>query len=73
MGYKRKYRELSDEARRKISKANKGKPKSEAHRRRISQAMKDYWARIPSRKDNSTSCQGEGGYINDADNGQGQC
>lgn len=71
MGYKRKYRELSDEARRKISQANKGKPKSEAHRRRISQAMKDYWSRVPSR--DIHYYQGEDGYKNNADIRNGQC
>lgn len=71
--YKRQFRELSDETRQKISMANKNRPKSETHKQHISQAMKDYWSRIPSRNTETVTCQGEGGYKNDADNEHGQC
>ena len=47
--YKRQYRELSDETKEKISAANRNRPKSEMHRQHISQAMKDYWAKVPHR------------------------
>lgn len=47
--YKRKWRELSDEHREKISQANTGHPKSAVHRQHISQAMKEYWRDVPHR------------------------
>lgn len=49
MEYKRKYRELSDETKEKIAAANRNRPKSQTHRQRISQAMKDYWRQVPHR------------------------
>lgn len=47
--YKRKWRELSDEHREKISQANTGHPKSAVHRQHISKAMKEYWRDVPHR------------------------
>ena len=47
--YKRKWRELSDEHKEKISRACSNKPKSAEHRQHISQAMKDYWRGVPHR------------------------
>jgi len=49
--FKRQYRELSDEHREKISQATANKPKSAEHRLHISQAMKDYWQKVPHRPD----------------------
>ena len=59
--YRRQYRELGDETKAKIAQANRNRPKSEAHRQRISQAMKDYWAKVPHRPAGSgvTIYQGE--------------
>ena len=59
--YKRQYRELSDETKEKISAANRNRPKSEMHRQHISQAMKDYWAKVPHRPSSGdvTTYQGE--------------
>ena len=59
--YKRQHRELSDETKAKIAQANRNRPKSESHRRRISQSMKDYWASVPHRPAGSgvTTYQGE--------------
>ena len=51
---KRQYRELSDATKQKISKATTRKPKSESHKEHISQAMKRYWAGIPSKYQHST-------------------
>ena len=45
--YKRQWRELSDEHKKKISQATANKPKSYTHRLHISQAMKDYWREVP--------------------------
>lgn len=47
--YKRHYREVSDETKAKISASNRNRPKSEYHKARISQAMKDYWKGVPNR------------------------
>ncbi len=47
--YKRQWRELDDATRERISRNNQGKPKSEQHKQRISQAMKDYWRGVPNR------------------------
>ena len=47
--YKRQYRELSDETKKRISASSKGKSKSETHKQHISQALKDYWRNVPSK------------------------
>ena len=49
MEYKRKYRELDDETKQKISNSNKGKSKSAMHRQHLSQALQNYWKSVPSR------------------------
>lgn len=49
--HKRKWRELSDETKVKISQASKNKPKSFEHRQHISQAMIDYWRTVPNKPD----------------------
>lgn len=49
--YKRQWRELTDDHKEKISQANTGKHKSDLHKWRISQAMKDYWREVPHRPD----------------------
>lgn len=50
----RQFRELNDAVKRKISAATKGKPKSEEHKRHISQSMKDYWQSVPSKSEHTT-------------------
>lgn len=50
--YKRKYRELDDDTKQKISQSSKGKPKSYSHRQHLSQALQDYWKTVPSRGNN---------------------
>ena len=47
--YKRKYRELDDSVKQKISKSSKGKAKSPEHRRRISIALRRYWDGVLSK------------------------
>ena len=47
--HKRQYRELDDETKQKISASQRGKMKSESHRRHISQAMEKYWQTVPHR------------------------
>ena len=45
---KRTSRKLSEETRKKISMALKGKPKSESHRKALAAALVHYWATIPA-------------------------
>ncbi len=47
--YKRQWRELDDVTRERISRSTQGKPKSELHKQRIRQAMKDYWQQVQHR------------------------
>lgn len=49
---KRKYRELSDETKAKISMAMKGKSKSFTHKTNISNGLKDYWKTVPNKPTN---------------------
>ena len=53
-GYKRQYRQLSDETKNKISNSNRNKPKTEIQKQRIRQAMIQYWKTVPN-KPNSLS------------------
>ena len=48
---KRKFRELSDETKAKISQSLRGRSKTTTHAENISKAMKEYWKHIPSNKD----------------------
>lgn len=50
--YKRQYRELTARTKDRISHSTKGKPKSEIHKKHISQALKDYWRSVPNRPRN---------------------
>ena len=45
---KRTTRKLSEETKKKISQAMKGKGKSEDTKRKMSESMKKYWATIPA-------------------------
>lgn len=47
--HKRQWREVDDATRERISRSTQGKSKSEQHKQRISQAMKDYWGQVPHR------------------------
>ncbi|MBQ7791243.1 MAG: hypothetical protein IJ377_03005 [Rikenellaceae bacterium] len=47
--YKRKYRELNARTREKISRAMKGKKKSNLTKERIRQSMKNYWLSVESK------------------------
>lgn len=46
---KRLFRELDDETKKKISASSRNKPKSEWHKRHISQSMVKYWQTVPHR------------------------
>ena len=54
-GYKRQYRELSDETKQKISNSSRNRPKSDQHKQHISQGMKDYWQNVPNRPDDTNN------------------
>ena len=47
--YKRQYRELDDETKKKIAASQRGRMKSELHKQHISQAMEEYWQTVPHR------------------------
>ena len=65
--YKRQFRQLDDETKEKISKANKGKHKSIEHRNHISQSMKKYWESVPDKPSSDfTTYQGEENIKNNA-------
>ena len=51
--YKRQYRELAPETKKKISNSNKNKPKSDMVKQKISQGMLKYWASVPHRPENN--------------------
>ena len=51
---KRQYRELSDIIKQNIRKSNLGKPKTEIHKKHISQSMKRYWESIPHKPSQTT-------------------
>lgn len=51
--YKRQYRELDDDVKRKISSQMKNRKKSWSHRQHIQQSMLKYWKTVPHRPDNN--------------------
>lgn len=53
MEYKRKYREMDDDTKQKISQKLKGRSKSSSTKDRISGALKRYWSQIPSKKEDN--------------------
>lgn len=44
--YKRQYRELDDETKKKISQSLKGRSKSYSHVQNISKGLKSYWQKL---------------------------
>lgn len=53
--YKRQYRQLDDETKQKISNSSRNRQKSDQHKQRISQGMKDYWQNVPNRPDDTNN------------------
>ena len=53
--YKRQYRQLDDDTKQKISNSSCNRPKSDQHKQRISQGMKDYWQNVPNRPDDTNN------------------
>lgn len=51
MEYKRKYRQMSDETKQKISQSLKGRSKSMSHVLKIRHGLRNYWKQIPNRPD----------------------
>ena len=51
----RKYRNLSNETKALISKAMRGKQKTDAHKHAISVALKEYWRTIPYKNNDNTA------------------
>ncbi len=52
---KRKFREMSDETKAKISQSMRGRSMSMTHKERISSGMRDYWKTIPNKPINTDS------------------
>lgn len=52
MDSKRKYRQMDDMTKQKISQSLKGRVKSPTHVERISQGLKNYWQTVPSKPTN---------------------
>lgn len=50
---KRTNRKLSKETKQKISRALKGKPKTEQHKTALAKALKKYWNTVPLITDNN--------------------
>ena len=46
---KRQFRDLRDDTKKRISQSLKGRSFSDSHKQAISDAMRQYWATIPSR------------------------
>ena len=55
--YKRKYRELSDATKEKISKSLTGKKRDYTTRQKLSNSLKNYWKSVPSRDDEHIAMQ----------------
>lgn len=51
----RKYRNLTEEHKRKIALGNKGKKRSDEARNKISESLKKYWNGIPYENENKES------------------
>ena len=49
MNYKRKYRQMDDVTKEKISQSLKGRSKSFTHVENIRKGLKDYWKNIPNK------------------------
>lgn len=49
MDYKRKYRQMDDLTKQKISQSLKGKSKSFSHVENIRKGLKQYWKNIPNK------------------------
>lgn len=51
--YKRQFRELDQETKQKISDSSRNKPKSDEHKKHISQGMIKYWETVPHRPEDN--------------------
>lgn len=49
MEYKRRYREMADDTKKKISAALRGRSKGAGHKERISAGLRNYWSQVPHR------------------------
>lgn len=58
--YKRQYRELDDETKKKISQSLKGRSKSYSHVQNISKGLKSYWQNVPSKNKSVESDKEDG-------------
>lgn len=50
MEHKRKYRQMDDATKQKISQSLRGRSKSFSHAQHISQSLRKYWSQIPNKE-----------------------
>ncbi len=55
--YKRRYRELDDVTKHRISLSMSNRQKSETHKEAISQSMKDYWSKVKHEPKSTTTIE----------------
>ena len=53
MEYKRKFRQMDDATKAKISQSLRGRSKSFSHAQHISQGLKQYWQTVPNKNLNN--------------------
>lgn len=51
----RKYRELKDDTKQRISQSLKGRGLSDSHKQAISDGMRAYWSTIPNKPNNENN------------------
>lgn len=51
----RKYRELKDDTKQRISQSLKGRGLSDSHKQAISNGMRAYWSTIPNKPNNENN------------------
>lgn len=66
--YKRQYRQLSDDTKKKIQASSTGKQKTAMHRQHISQAMREYWKNVPNKLQATTKDNLIGARNNESSN-----
>ena len=51
----RKYRELKDDTKQRISQSRKGRGLTDSHKQAISDGMRAYWSTIPNKPNNENN------------------
>ena len=61
---RRQYRDLRDDTKMRISQSLKGRYHSETHKQAISDAMRQYWAKIPYRPNENNESNNQNNEAN---------